>query len=292
MRRTCDARARSFRGGRGPVSIAAVADPDYAALKEGTRAVWSLGDYTAIERLTLPASQALLDACAVSAGQEVLDVAAGTGNFALLAAAEGASVVASDLTPKLMDRGRERAASEGCDIEWVEADAEELPFEDARFDCTASVFGAMFAPRPDRVAHELFRVTRPGNTVGMANWRPDGFSGRMFGLFNEFVARPEGVPAPVEWGDEDVVRERFDGLAGSLDMERRKATWEFASVDEMVTQLERNGPQVAMRRAVGPEIYDEAMRRFRELIAEFNEADGDSVRIESEYLVVVARRRG
>src|SRR5919106_4488900 len=118
-----------------------MAEPDYAALKEGTKALWSLGDYSQIEKFTLAASQALLDACAVSAGQEVLDVAAGTGNFALLAAAEGASVVASDLTPKLMERGRERTASEGVDVEWVEADAEGLPFEDDRFDCTASVFG-------------------------------------------------------------------------------------------------------------------------------------------------------
>ena len=267
-------------------------EPDYAALKEGTRALWSLGDYSPIERLTAPASQALLDACAVSAGQEVLDVAAGTGNFALLAAAEGASVVASDLTPKLMERGRERTAAEGCEIEWVEADAEDLPFEDARFDCTASVFGAMFAPRPERVAQELFRVTRPGNTVGMANWAPDGFSGRMFGLFNEFVPRPDGVPAPVEWGVEDVVRQRFDGLAGSLEMERRTAPFAFGSVDDMVAQLEGNGPQVAMRQALGPERYDEAMRQFRELIVEFNQADGEAVRIESEYLLVVARRRG
>jgi SAM-dependent methyltransferase len=269
-----------------------VAEPDYAAIRERTKALWSLGDYSPIERLTLPASQALIDACAVSAGQEVLDVGAGTGNFALLAAAEGASVVASDLTPKLMERGRERAAAEGVDIGWVEADAEELPFDSDRFDCTASVFAAMFAPRPGRVASELFRVTRPGNTVGMANWAPDGFSGRMFGFFNELTPRPEGIPAPVEWGREDVVQERFDGLAGTLDMERRMVDLDFDSVDAMLAQMEKNGPQVAMKQALGPELYDEAMRRFRELIGEFNEADDGSVRIRSEYLLVVARKRG
>jgi len=240
----------------------------------------------------MPASVALIDACAVSAGQEVLDVGAGTGNFALLAAAEGASVVASDLTPKLMERGRERAAAEGVELEWAEADAEELPFDDDRFDCTASVFAAMFAPRPERVAHELFRVTRPGNTVGMANWVAEGFSGRMFGLFNEYVPRPKGVPAPVEWGAEDVVRDRFEGLAGSLEMERRTVPFDFDSVDSMMTEVEQNGPQVAMRQALGAELYDEAMRQFRELIAEFNQADDGSVRIPSEYLMVVARKRG
>ena len=222
----------------------------------------------------------------------MLDVGAGTGNFALLAAAEGASVVASDLTPKLMERGRERTAAEGVDIEWVEADAEELPFEDDRFDCTASVFAAMFAPRPERVARELFRVTRPGNTVGMANWVPESFSGRMFGLFNEFAPRPEGLPAPVEWGREEVVQERFGGLAGTLDMERRTAPFDFDSVDAMLAAMGTNGPQVAMKQALGPEVYDEAMHRFRELIDEFNDADDGSVRIAGEYLLVVARKRG
>ena len=228
----------------------------------------------------------------MSAGQEVLDVGAGTGNFALLAAAEGASVVASDLTPKLMERGRERTAAEGVDVEWVEADAEELPFEDDRFDCTASVFAAMFAPRPERVAGELFRVTRPGNTVGMANWVPDGFSGRMFGLFNQFAPRPEGIPAPVEWGREEVVTERFEGLAGTLTMERRTVPFDFDSIDAAVAAMETNGPQVAMRQALGPEIYDEAMGKFRDIMNEFNQADDGSVRIKSEYLLVVARKRG
>jgi SAM-dependent methyltransferase len=265
---------------------------DYAALKEGTKALWSLGDYSAIERLTLPASEALLDACAVSAGQDVVDVAAGTGNFALLAAAEGARVVAADLTPKLLERGRERAAAEGVEIDWVEADVEELPFEDERFDCTASVFGAMFAPRPERAARELFRVTRPGNAVGMANWTPDGFAGRMFALFNEYLPRPDGVPAPTEWGREEVVRERFDGLAGSLELDRRVAPYEFPSVDAMVRHFEHAGPQVAAKMALGPERYDDAMVRFREIAAEFNQAGGGAVSIQAEYLLVVARRRG
>ena len=269
-----------------------MAEPDYAALKEGTKALWSLGDYSEIERFTLHASQALLDACAVSAGQEVLDVAAGTGNFALLAAAEGASVVASDLTPHLIERGKQRTAEHGVDIEWVEADAEDLPFDDERFDCTASVFGAMFAPRPRRCAEELFRVTRPGNTVGMANWTPEGLNGRVFQMMSEYVPRVDGVPAPVEWGTEEAVRERFDGLAGTLEFERRHAPLEFDSVDALIQFFENAGPQVAAKQALGPEIYDETRRRFREIVDEFNQADGDGVSIQSEYLLVVARKRG
>jgi SAM-dependent methyltransferase len=268
-----------------------VAEPDYAALKEGTKALWSLGDYSHIERTTLPASQALIDACAVSAGQEVLDVAAGTGNFALLAAEEGAGVVAADLTPVLIERGKQRTAEAGCEIEWFEADVEDLPFEDERFDCTASVFGAMFGPRPEVVASELFRVTRPGNTVGMANWAPDGFMGRMFALLGEYIPRPEGVPDPTDWGVEDVVRERFDGLAGSLEIERRTAPFEFDSVDAMIAHMENAGPQVAAKQVLA-ERYAEAMGRFRELVAELNQAEGGAVSIEAEYLLVVARRRG
>ena len=268
-----------------------MSEPDYAAIREGTKALWSLGDYSQIERFTLTASEALIEACAVSAGQEVLDVAAGTGNFALLAAAEGASVVASDLTPHLIERGKQRTEEGGVTIEWVEADAEELPFEDARFDCTASVFGAMFAPRPERVARELFRVTRPGNTVGMASWAPEGFNGRVFEQMNELLPRPEEIPAPVLWGSEDVVRERFDGLAGSLEFERGMAPLEFGSVDELIAFFENAGPQVAAKQALGDR-YGEAEERFRELVAEFNEADGEAVSIQSEYLLVVARRRG
>jgi SAM-dependent methyltransferase len=268
-----------------------VAEPDYAALKEGTKALWSLGDYSQIEKFTFTASRALVDACAVSAGQEVLDVASGTGNFALLAAAEGASVVASDLTPRLIERGKQRTDEEGVSIEWVEADAEELPFDDARFDCTASVFGAMFAPKPRRVAEELFRVTRPGNTVGMANWTREGFNGRIFDAMNEFLPRPEGIPAPIEWGSEEAVRERFDGLAGSIEFERRHAPLEFESVDALIAFFEKAGPQVAARQAMADR-YPEALERFRQLVGDFNQGEGGGVNIQSEYLLVVARKRG
>src|ERR671914_27545 len=146
------------------------------ALKERTRSIWDKGDYSHLSKRLEPASPTLSDACAVSAGQEVLDVAAGDGNFALACAREGASVVASDLAPGMVERGRARSEAEGYDIEWVEADVEDLPFEDGRFDCVGSTFGAMMAPRPRRAAEEMFRVVRPGGTVGMTAWTPHGFS--------------------------------------------------------------------------------------------------------------------
>src|SRR3954467_1642913 len=180
-------------------------------MKQRSSEAWGLGDYARIAGLILPVSRALVDACAISAGQEVLDVAAGNGNLTVLAGEEGASVVASDLSPGQVELGKARTQQEGLDVEWVVADAEELPFEDDRFDCAASVFGAMFAPRPDKAASEMFRVVKPGGTVGMANWGPYGAQGEMFECLARYGPQlPEGVPNPRQWGVEEVVRERLE----------------------------------------------------------------------------------
>src|ERR687894_783822 len=188
-----------------------MAEPDYAQMKETAATLWGLGEYEKIARIILPASRSLIDACAISAGQEVLDVAAGNGNLALLAAEEGADVVACDIAPAQVELGRARTEAEGVDVEWVEADAEELPFEDDRFDCAASVFGAMFAPRPEVAAREMFRVVKPGGTVGMANWGSFGMQGEVFEVLMSYgPPPPEGVPAPREWGDEEIARQRLE----------------------------------------------------------------------------------
>ena len=156
--------------------------------------MWALGDYSKLSEILRPAALALCDACAVSAGQEVLDVAAGDGNFALACAAEGASVVATDLSPAMVELGRARSEAEGYDVEWVLGDAEALPFAAERFECVGSVFGAMIAPRPEVVARELFRVVRPGNTVGMTAWTPGSFSSELFMLGTPLPATPERRP--------------------------------------------------------------------------------------------------
>lgn len=256
------------------------------------RAAWSRGDYGAVSGLTEGAAIALVDACAISAGQEVLDVGAGDGNAAVAAATEGAAVVASDLTPALVELGRARSEREGLDIEWVVADAEELPFEDGRFDCVVSVFGAMFAPRPEVAARELFRVTRPGNTVGMANWTPESYPGALFALTSRYLPPPPGMVAPVAWGVEETVRERFAGLAGSVEAERRVVRWSFGSPEEVLLTFEAStGPHIAAREAMG-ERYPEFRREGIELVERFNSAADSSVEIDCEYLLVVARRRG
>src|SRR5918994_2408403 len=192
---------------------------DVDAIKERHRWMWGLGDYAELSEALRPAAEALADACAVSAGQEVLDVAAGDGNFAIACAREGASVVASDLSPGMVERGRARSEREGYDVEWVEGDAEALPFEDARFDCVGSAFGAFIAPRPDVVARELFRVVRPGGTVGLTAWTPDGVMAEMFGIGRRFSPLDPEQPPPERWGDEATARERLEPLASRVEFE-------------------------------------------------------------------------
>lgn len=261
--------------------------------KNGLRAVWGEGNYAELAHILEPAARELVDACAISAGQEILDVAAGNGNLAIAAAEEGASVVASDLTPAMVELGRARSAEAGVEIDWVEADAEALPFEDSSFDCTASVFGAMFAPRPGVAAAELFRVVRPGGTVGLASWTPAGFSGRLFELTTRFAPRPGFLPRPSDWGDPAIVAERLDGLAGSLTCERRAVHWEFESVEAMGAWFEANvGPQAVARRNMPEAVYEEFNAAAAELATDMNQAHDGTVSIDNEYLLVVARKRG
>jgi SAM-dependent methyltransferase len=261
-------------------------------LKRRTRESWALGDYREIARVIMPASQALVDACAISAGQEVLDVAAGNGNLALIAAREGAAVVASDLTPAQVELGRSRTAEEGYGVEWHVADAEDLPFEDGRFDCAASVFGAMFAPRPEVAAAEMFRVVRPGGTVGLVAWTPGGFQGKVFALGNKYVPMPEGAPRSTMWGEEDIVRERLGQLASSIEFERRSIHHEWDSAQGFFEFSRNAGPTVARSKTLSDEDRHALKRDILAVIDEFNQADDGRVVIDNEYLVIVARKRG
>jgi ubiquinone/menaquinone biosynthesis C-methylase UbiE len=267
---------------------------DVAQVKERHAWIWGQGDYSVLSEVLRPAAVALCDACAVSAGQEVLDVAAGDGNFAIACAGEGAKAVASDLSPGMVERGRARAQAEGFEIEWVEADAEELPFDDGRFDCAGSVFGAMIAPRPEVAARELFRVIRPGGTVGMTAWMPGGFTAELIALGRKYGPPPDpDQPVSEEWGVEETVRQRFDGLAGSVECEPRELLQEEQSHDALVARFADTAPTMAAaRQALSLEQFDAMLLELRELAKRFNEADDGSVRIRSPYLLTVARKRG
>jgi ubiquinone/menaquinone biosynthesis C-methylase UbiE len=265
---------------------------DADRVKRQSAAVWSGGDYGGLSEVLRPAAQALADACAVSAGQEVLDVAAGDGNFAMACALEGASVVASDIAPGMVERGRARSQAEGYDIEWVEADAEDLPFEDDRFECVGSVFGAMIAPRPEVVSRELFRVTRPGNTVGMTAWTPGSRAQEMFSIGRRHSPEPASGPALEEWGNEDTVRERFGELANSIEMERRTLVWSGESPEAFVGFMESSAPPQAMAKAqLPPEAYAPMRAEMVDLARDWAGGDGP-FEVDVEYLLIVARRRG
>ena len=262
-------------------------------LKQRQAQVWGLGDYSVLARRFEPAAVALCDACAVSAGQEVLDVGAGTGNFASACAREGARVVASDLAPGMMERGRARTEAEGFDVEWVQADVEDLPFEAGRFDCVGSAFGAFIAPRPEVAAAEMFRVVRPGGTVGMAVWTADGFFGDLSALGQRFNPTPAGLARPQEWGDEATARARLEPLASHVEIEGGTIAFTGDSPEALAAEMaDSSPPYAAAREGLPPEQYEELIRDTVDLMRKWGTEDDDGVRVEADYLIIVARKRG
>ena len=180
-------------------------------LKARHRKMWASGDYPRmVETWLLPLGPRLVDACGIQPGMRVLDVATGTGNAALPAAERGARVTASDLTPELLEVGRRRAEAAGLDLEWTEADAEHLPFDDASFDLVMSSIGVMFAPHHQEAADELVRVCRPGGTIGLLCWTPEGMLGALFRAMKPFAPPPPpGAQPPPLWGSEDHLQDLF-----------------------------------------------------------------------------------
>jgi SAM-dependent methyltransferase len=262
---------------------------DAGTMKDIQRLLWSQGDYPAIAGETLPAAEAIVAALEIDDGISLLDVAAGNGNVAALAARRGARVVACDLTPKMVELGRGRCRAEGLQVEWFEADAESLPFPDRSFNRAASVFGAMFAPRPQTTAAEMFRVVTPGGRLGMANWTPDGFIGQLVRTVAAHVpAGPGRFPPPTEWGEESTAVRRLAALATDIETKHSALAISHDSPDALITHYERsNGPIVAARMLLRDR-YPDLVRDIRELIDEFNDASDGSVLIQAEYLLAIA----
>ena len=253
--------------------------------------MWSLGDYAAVAPLLEPCADKLADLCGIQPGAEVLDIAAGNGNFALAAAARGGAVTACDFTPQMVELGRRRTLAASREISWFEGDAEELDFADRSFDIVASVFGAMFAPRPECVAAEMFRVCRPGGLVAMANYSWDGFLGEMVRLLAGYSnPLPFELPSPFEWGDPAVVERRLGGFASHLETQPDTLAMHFEGVDEGLEFWERtNPPTIALRATVQPDRYAEFLRDARELMTRLNTATDGSLRLDSSYQRVLAR---
>lgn len=252
--------------------------------------MWSLGDYTRVAPRLEPYAVHLAEACRISAGQEVLDVAAGNGNFAVAALKKSAVVTACDTAPRMLELGRARTA--GLDIAWTEGDAEALPFPDASFDVVGSVFGAMFAPRPESVARELFRVCRPGGLVAMANYGPGGFLAGTTKLFGDFsTPLPFALPSPFEWGEPDAVRERFEGLATTIEIEKLELFMTFETVAAAVAFWEEtNPPMVALRMSLPPERYAECRQKLGQLMEAMSRPGPSGIELTNDYVQVLARK--
>lgn len=257
-------------------------------MKQGQRAMWSAGDYPSIAEFIEDGSLRTLARLGVESGDRLLDVATGSGNAAIPAAQAGATVIGLDLTPELFDAARERAANAAVEIDWIEGDAEDLPFDDDSFDKVVSVFGAMFAPRHQRAADEIVRVTKPGGRFAVTAWTPEGLNGQMFITTGSHMpAQPPEFQPPVLWGTEDHVRSLFEGSGAELEFERAAVKLEFDNIDEWLEIGETKlGPIIMAKAALEPHgKYDALREDLLSLYERFNTADDGTLRCEAEYLI-------
>jgi SAM-dependent methyltransferase len=261
------------------------------ALTARARSVWTSGDFLPIARSFAPGAAEFIARLGLRRGEMVLDVACGTGNLAIPAARAGARVTGIDIAPNLIAQARTEARAAGCIIDFEVGDAEALPCADARFDTTMTMFGAMFAYRPERSAAELLRVTRPGGWLAMANWTPNGVIGEMLRAHASLVPPPQGVPSPLGWGDEEIVRSRFGGGVSSLICTRRTIELRFALTPGAVTELFAScyGPTVATLRATDPDGASRLRARLTRLFQQYNLATNGNTVLAGEYLDVQAR---
>jgi SAM-dependent methyltransferase len=265
------------------------------ALKSKHRTMWALGDYPRLARAMIPDLGAVLvEACGVGPTDRVLDVAAGAGNAAIPAALTGASVVASDLTPDLLEAGAHAARERGATLEWQEADAEALPFGDAEFDVVTSCLGVMFAPHHQAAADELVRVTRPGGRIGLLSWTPEGFIGQMFATMRPFVpAPPAGVQAPPLWGDDQHVRDLLGDRVDEVQARRQTVRVDQFDRPEDFRDFFKAyyGPTIAAYRGIAdaPDRVAALDRALVELAARHDSGEGSLV-MDWEYLLLTARR--
>lgn len=268
--------------------------PDLAAVKKRQQATWASGDFSVVASRIVLQAELLCEAANLQAGWRVLDVATGSGNAAIGAARRGCRAVGLDYVPALLESGRIRARDEHLDVEFIEGDAEKLPFPDGSFDAVISIYGAMFAPNHRKTAEEMLRVCRPGGVIGLASWTPDGFIGEMFRLFGKYLPpAPAGLTPPIRWGDENHLTEIFGNGIGSMRSQVRTAVFRYASAKSNVDFFRTYyGPTLRAFEALSEDGREALEREMIDLNHSYdlNGGQGGPVAIAAKYLETVITR--
>jgi len=267
--------------------------PEIDALKTRLKATWMDGNYDYFSRFMEADAAKFLERLRIEPGASLLDVACGSGQVALIAARKGIVSTGVDIATNAIQAARGRAHAEGLDVRFDEGDAEELPYADGSFDVVVSLFGAMFAPRPEWVAGELVRVCRPGGMIAMGNWTREGFIGQMFKTFSRFIA-PPGMPSPVLWGDEDTVRERLGADLSELRMTRMVYRFDYPFSPAGVVEFFRQnyGPTTRAFATLGGDDQAALRAELETLWSSFNKSGNPNrTVVDAQYLEVVGTTR-
>ena len=273
------------------MDASATAPPNYKIIKSKQNAAWASGDYARIGVTLQITGEQLAEAMDLPVGARVLDIAAGNGNATLAFARRGCDVTSTDYVDALLTRGRARAEAEGLEIAWQMADAEQLPFEDGRFDAVVSTFGVMFAPHQAAAVAEMIRVCRAGSRIGMANWTPDGFIGQLFTTLGRHVPPPAGVMSPALWGSRPWLEDSFRASAKSIEVNERTFTFRYASPDQFIDVFRTYyGPMHKAFVSLDPAGQLALERDLRDLITRFAQGADGTMRVPSVYAEVIVTR--
>jgi len=264
---------------------------DYSALKQKQQATWASGNYAVLGTRLQIMGELLAESLNLRAGERVLDVAAGNGNASLAAARRNTQVTATDYVESLLDKARARAQADGLEMAFQVADAEDLPFDDGEFDVSLSTVGVMFAPNQEQSAREMLRVTRSGGRIGLANWTPDGFVGRLFKIVSGYVPPPAGVQAPVLWGTEPQLVKLFGAQATDIRCQHRYYNFHHKSPAHWLAVFrEYYGPVHKAYQVLDEEGQQALNRDITTLLEQMNTAGKESLVIPAEYLEAVITR--
>src|SRR6476659_5848132 len=262
--------------------------PDLASLKIRQQAAWSSGNYAVVGTTLQVVGEQLCETLDLKSGSKVLDVAAGNGMASLAAARRWCDVISTDYVPDLLERGKVRAAAEGWSIKFMEADAEDLAFQDDQFDVVLSTFGVMFTPNQDQAAAELLRVCKPKGKIGLANWTPDGFIGQVFKTLGKHLPPPAGAKSPALWGTHARLDEMFGAGAASIEAEERHFNFRYRSAGHFLDVFKTfYGPVLKAFAALDPAKQQELHNDLNALIVSMNRATDGSMVVPSKYLEVI-----